>query len=130
MRYKFQRQWWSIYEATLMMFSQKGVKTKEVFGMKIDEYCEGGNTSSIDCAVAHFRNSRYPWKINHGFYETFFVLEGTCTIEFENETVTLAKHDFFVIEPERKHTSRAEFADVVINCTPPFDIKNVEFCED
>jgi Uncharacterized conserved protein, contains double-stranded beta-helix domain len=98
--------------------------------MKIDEYCEGKHSFPIDCAVAHFRNSRYPWKINHGFYETFFVLEGTCTIEFENETITLSKHDFFVIEPERKHASCAEFADVVIHCMPPFDIKNVAFCND
>ena len=112
-----------------MKFSQKDIVTKEAFGMKIDEYGEGKNPFPIDCAVVHFRNSRYPWKINHGFYEAFFVLEGTCTIEFENETVTLKKHDFFVIEPERKHTSYAEFADVVINCTPPFDIKNVEFCK-
>ena len=112
-----------------MKFAQKDILVKEAFGMKIDEYCEGRNPFPIDCAVAHFRNSQYPWKINHGFYETFFVLEGECCIEFEDKTVTLSKHDFFVIEPEKKHTSRAEFADVVIHCTPSFDIKNVEFCD-
>ena len=112
-----------------MKFPRKGIQVKEVFGMKIDEYCKRENSFPIDCAVVHFRNSHYPWKINHGFYETFFVLEGNCTIEFENETITLSKYDFFVIEPERRHTSRAEFADVVINCTPPFDITNVEFCQ-
>lgn len=112
-----------------MKFSQKNAKIKEVYGMKIAEYCAGENPFPIDCAVAHFRNNRYPWKINHGFYETFFVLEGECTIEFKDETVKLSKHDFFVIEPERKHTSKAAFADVMIACSPPFDIKNVEFLE-
>ena len=96
-----------------MKFIQQDAKTKEVFGMKIDEYCEGGNTLPIDCAVVHFRNSHYPWKINHGFHETFFVLDGECTIEFEDETVTLSKYDFFVIEPARKHASCVEFSDII-----------------
>ena len=112
-----------------MKFARKNINVKEAFGMKIDEYCEGKNPFPIDCAVVHFRDSRYPWKINHDFYETFFVLDGECTIEFEDEIITLEKHDFFVIEPERKHTRHATFADVMISCTPPFDIKNVEFCE-
>ena len=112
-----------------MKFALKDAEEKEAFGMKIDEYCEGKNPFPIDCAVVHFRNNQYPWKINHGFLETFFVLEGECTIEFEDEVVTLSKYDFFVIEPDRKHTSRAKNADVMISCTPPFDIKNVEFCE-
>ena len=113
-----------------MKFLQTDALVKEAFGMKIVEYCEGKNPFPIDCAVVHFRNNQYPWKINHGFYETFFVLEGECTIEFEDEIVLLSKHDFFVIEPERKHTSKAESADVMVACTPPFDIKNVEFCDE
>lgn len=112
-----------------MKFSKENTETKEAFGMKIVEYCGEKNPFPLDCAVVHFRNDQYPWKINHGFYETFFVLEGECTIEFENETVKLSKHDFFVMEPEQKHTSRAKFANVIVMCTPPFDIKNVEFCE-
>lgn len=110
-----------------MKFSKKDSLVKEAFGMKIVEYCEGEHRFPIDCAIVHFRNSQYPWKINHGFYETFFVLEGECTIDFENETVHLSKHDFFVIEPERRHSTKAISADVLINCNPPFDIKNVEF---
>ena len=112
-----------------MKFAKADAEVKECFGMKIDEYCNRKNLFPLDCAVVHFRNNQYPWKINYGFHETFFVLEGECIIEFDNETVTLLKHDFFVIEPERKHTSRAEFADVMVTCMPPFDIKNVEFCE-
>ncbi len=112
-----------------MKFARKDAETKEAFGMEIVEYCNETNPFPIDCALVHFRKHQYPWKINHGFYETFFVLEGECIIEFENETVTLLKHDFFVIEPERRHTSRAEFADVIVTCTPPFDIKNMEFCD-
>ncbi len=112
-----------------MKFAKADVEIQECFGMKIDEYCVGKNPFPLDCVVVHFRNNQYPWKINHGFYEAFFVLEGECTIEFENDTVTLMKHDFFVIEPELKHTSRAKFADVMITRTPAFDIKNVEFCE-
>ena len=114
---------------TNMKFAKENAEIKEAFGMEIVEYCEDKNPFPIDCAVVHFRNNQYPWKINHGFYETFFVLEGECIIEFENETFTLSKHDFFVIEPEKKHTSRAKSADVMISCTPPFNIKNIEFCE-
>lgn len=36
---------------------------------------------------------------------------------------------FTVIEPEKKHVTKEKFADLVVFCTPPFEIRNVEFCE-
>jgi mannose-6-phosphate isomerase-like protein (cupin superfamily) len=102
---------------------------KNVFGIDIAEYCTTNNHVPIDCAVAKFRNNAYPWKINHNFCEMFYVLNGECFIEFENETVHLKKQDVYIIEPDRLHTTRAEYADILIACTPPFDIKNVEFIE-
>lgn len=102
---------------------------KEVFGIKILEYCGSENSFPIDCAIVRFRNNEYPCKINHDFYETFFVLEGECSIIFEDATVCLSKYDFFIIPPEKKHISKAKFADVMVSCTPPFDAGNVEFCE-
>ena len=85
-----------------MKFSSQNCIKKECFGMKIFEYCCVDNRLPLDCAVVKFRNNKYPWKINHGFHEAFFILEGECFIEFENETVQLSKHDFFIIEPEKK----------------------------
>ena len=112
-----------------MKFSSQDCVRKECFGMEILEYCcNNENRTPLDCAVVKFRNNKYPCKINHGFYESFFILEGECFVEFENETVQLSKHDFFVIEPERKHTTYAKFANIVVCCTPPFDIKKVTFC--
>ena len=111
-----------------MKFSFKDVIEKNVFGMKIVEYSQS-TSIPIDCAIAYFRNSEYPCKVNHNFYETFFILNGECTIIFDDEEVTLSKNDFFIIEPEKRHSSKAEFADVMICCVPPFGIKNVEFCK-
>lgn len=111
-----------------MKFSSQDCIKKECFGMKIFEYCRVDNRFPLDCAIVKFRNNKYPWKINHGFHEAFFILEGECFVEFENETVQLSKHDFFIIEPEKKHTTFAIFADIVVCCTPPFDMKNVTFC--
>ena len=114
-----------------MKFSAQKVLKQEAFGLQIEEYCEGNeNPFPIDCAVVSFRDNEYPCKINHGFFETFFVLEGSCEILFEDGAiVSLHKHDFYIIEPEKKHITRAKFADLMISCTPPFEIKNVEFTE-
>ena len=113
-----------------MKFSSENAIEKEVFGIKITEYCNPDNPFPIDCAVVHFRNNEYPCKINHNFYESFFVLEGQCSITFEDKKVIkLSKYDFFIIEPGKKHISKAEFADVMVCCNPPFDIKNIEFCK-
>jgi len=109
-----------------MKFGYQSTEVKNAFGMDIIEYGVDARYP-IDCAIAKFRNSEYPWKINVGFYETFFVLDGGCFIEFDDEKITLEKHDFFIIEPNKKHRSYADFADVIINCTPPFDVANVKF---
>lgn len=125
-----QFKWLRFKELQNMKFSSQDCVRKECFGMGILEYCYNSeNYTPLDCAVVKFRNNRYPWKINHGFHEAFFILEGECFVEFENETVQLSKHDFFVIEPEKEHTTYAEFADIVVCCTPPFDIKKVTFLE-
>ena len=114
-----------------MKFSAQETLKLEAFGIQIEEYCkEKENPFPIDCAVIHFRDNEYPCKINHGFLETFFVLEGECEILFEDGSVVqLHKRDFYIIEPEKKHITRAKFADLVVCCTPPFEIRNVEFCE-
>lgn len=113
-----------------MKFSAQDVVKLEAFNIKITEYCMGkDNPFPIDCAIVHFRNNAYPCKINHGFFEAFFVLEGECEILFEDKTVQLYKHDFHIIEQEKKHITKAKFADLLVCCTPPFKTKNMEFCE-
>ena len=99
-----------------MKFSTQEVLKLETFGLQVEEYCEGKeNPFPIDCAVVHFWNNEYSCKINHGFFEAFFVLEGECEILFEDETaVPLQKHDFYVIEPEKKHVTKEKFADLVV----------------
>ena len=114
-----------------MKFGAQEVLELEAFGIKIKEYCMGKNNPfPIDCAIVHFRDNAYPCKINHGFFEAFFVLEGECEVVFEDETVHLCKHDFHIIAPEKKHITRAKFADLLVCCTPPFETKNMEFCEE
>ncbi len=109
-----------------MKFSREKVLTKKLNnGLFIDEYCPDNNPYPIDGAVAHFRNGSYPWKQNKEFYELFFILEGTLTIEFKNSKIILEKGDVFIVEPNKSHTIYADFADVFIACTPPFDVKNV-----
>jgi hypothetical protein len=100
---------------------------KNAFGIDIAEHCVASNSFPIDCAIARFRNGKYPWKINHNFHEMFYILDGECFVEFDDGIIHLKKCDVYIIEPERKHTTSAEYADVLIACTPPFDIKNVEF---
>ena len=112
-----------------MKFAAQEVLELEAFGIKIEEYCMGkDNPFPIDCAIVYFRNNVYPCKINYGFYEAFFVLEGECEIVFENETVQLSKHDFHVIAPGKKHITKAKYADILVCCTPPFDRKKLEYC--
>jgi uncharacterized protein YjlB len=110
-----------------MKFPLEKAVWKNIFGIDIAEHCVANNQFPIDCAVAKFRNGKYPWKINHNFHEMFYVLEGECFIEFEDETVHLKKQDVHIIEPGIAHATHAEYADILIACTPPFDIKNMEF---
>lgn len=65
-----------------MKFSQSDVYLKNVFGIKLTEYCTKIKNLPIDCAIAKFRNNEYPWKINHNFHEMFFILNGNCDIIF------------------------------------------------
>jgi hypothetical protein len=101
---------------------------KKSFGIKIMEHCIKNNPFPIDCAIVHLRDREYPCKINRGFYEMFYIIKGECFIIFEDEIIHLRKQDVHIIEPERKHITRAKYADILVSCTPPFDIKNVEFC--
>jgi mannose-6-phosphate isomerase-like protein (cupin superfamily) len=113
-----------------MKFPFENVTWKKANGVEIAEYCPlEKNPFPIDCAIAKFRNGVYPWKINHNFHEVFYILEGECFIEFEDESVHLKKQDVCVIEPERKHIIKAEYADILICCTPPFDEKDLEFVD-
>lgn len=108
-------------------FSPDNANVKKGFGAEIREYCDRSNPFPISCALVRYRNSSgFPWKINHAFYESFFVINGECFIELEDETIKLNEGDFFVLAPETAYRSRAEFADVVIECTPPYDDNKVE----
>lgn len=72
-----------------MKFSFENAVLKNAFGIDIAEYCGANNPFPIDCAVAKFCSGKYPQKINHNFHEMFYVLEGECFIEFDDETIHL-----------------------------------------
>jgi mannose-6-phosphate isomerase-like protein (cupin superfamily) len=112
-----------------MKFPFENAKLKTVFGIDIVEHCAENNPFPIDCAIAKFRNGKYPWKINHGFHEMFYVLDGECFIEFEDESIHLKKQDVCIIEMERAHATHAEYADILIACTPSFNANNMEFID-
>lgn len=115
-----------------MKFSYNDAIEKQAFGIKILEYynrLSSNDSYPLDCAMAYFRNNEYPCKINHRFYEMLIIMNGECAIEFIDETINLQKFDMYIIPPEKKHTIKAINADVLIICTPPFNPKNVEFCQ-
>jgi hypothetical protein len=112
-----------------MKFPFENAVWKNAFGIDIAEHCIANNPFPIDCAIAKFRSTRYPWKINYNFHEMFYVLDGEVRVEFKDEIVYLKKQDVHIIEPGRAHATCAEYADILIACTPPFDIKNVEFLD-
>jgi len=112
---------------TKMKFSSENTTTNTYFGIEITDYCGKNNPFHIDCAIAKFRNGKYPWKINHNYEEMFFVLDGDFTIDLENDTIILKKNDVYIMQSGVKHCVHSIDADVLIACTPPFNMKNIEF---
>ncbi len=111
-----------------MKFAKKDIQTKELQeGLTIDEYCKPDHPFPIDGAVAHFNNGECSWKTNKGFYELFYVIDGQLTIEHEDEKTMLEKGDMYIIEPDKKHRTFSDKADIFIVCNPPFDVNNVEW---
>jgi quercetin dioxygenase-like cupin family protein len=101
--------------------------------LKISEYMSGTDLP-MDCAIANFKNgASYPIKKNVDFFEMFYVLKGKLTIDFNvdqnvGDIVVLDVGDVAVIPPNIAHkVCTDDFADVLIVCNPPFDIKNIEF---
>ncbi|MDR2200598.1 MAG: AraC family ligand binding domain-containing protein [Puniceicoccales bacterium] len=99
-------------------------------GIEVGEYFSENNPFPLDCAVVKISDGQYPRKINHGFYEMFYVLEGSCEIDFGDDILKLSPKDVYVISPEKTHTIRAKFVRLLVVCTPPFALKNVEFIPD
>lgn len=112
-----------------MKFAKQNAYNKQVKdGFDILEYCHPDkHTFPLDGAVATINGAEYPSKINHGFFELFYVLEGTLTIEISGERVVLEAGDMYIIEPEKEHKTSAKYAKFFIVCTPPFKIENCEF---
>lgn len=81
----------------------------------------------LDGAYIKAEKCKYPPKINHGFYELFYIIKGTYFLNLNGEEIVLNKGDFYILEPEIKHSGRADYAEMVVVCNPPFDIKNCEF---
>ena len=113
-----------------MLFSKKKIQQKVVQeGLVIGEYCTLSELGSlpIDGAIALFTSGQLGPKINRGFTELFFVLEGKLEIEMDNRRVVLEKEDLFIMPKDRVHTLYGYNAKIFIVCSPPFDPNNMEF---
>ena len=110
-----------------MKFSKDNVLVKAQNGVELVEYCSQAKDLPIDCAIAKFRDGCYPRKMNKNFHEMFFVLEGTCEIIFDDHVEILEAGDAFIMPVDTAHTIKAKHADILISCTPQFDINNVVF---
>ena len=80
----------------------------------------------IDGAIVKIENGVFPLKINHGFYALFYIIKGSLELEVEGKVEVLNGGDFYILEPELRHRMRADYAEMIEVCHPPFDVKNVE----
>ncbi|MDR1026568.1 MAG: cupin domain-containing protein [Lactobacillus sp.] len=111
-----------------MKFELKNAELKKFGNFEILEY-PNRDKFPLDGAVVKVKNGVYPKKINHGFYELFYVMKGYYDVEIDGNVTRVNEGDMFIIEPEKAHRCTAEHAEMFVVCTPPFDIKNVEFLE-
>lgn len=97
-------------------------------GLDVYEYLKD-TTYPIDAAVAVFKNAKHPAKINKGFFELFYIIDGVLNIEINGKIEELNQGDVFMVEPNKLHKIFADFAKVFIVCNPPFNPNNIEMVD-
>lgn len=113
-----------------MLFLKDNGKINQVAeNLEVFEYCNiiESTEREMDGAIAYFKAGSFGPKINKGFTELFFMLEGELVIKLEGETFNLKKDDLFIMPKNKKHILYGYDAKIFISCTPPFDVKKMEF---
>jgi len=97
--------------------------------LEIVEYCSPKERLQVplDGAVGYFKKGSFGPKVNTGFTELFFVLDGCLTIEIDTSVLHLKKEDMFIVPEGKVHTLHGDSARLFISCTPPFSPEKVSF---
>lgn len=98
-------------------------------GFVIKEYFAPNSGWPLEGAVAEINNGKLPWKINHDFNELVYVESGILHQTTASGTQDFYPGDMLLLEPGIPHQLYAEQAKLIIFCTPQFDPKNIEFCD-
>lgn len=79
----------------------------------------------IDLGIAII-NGRYPdegYGVNLISKELIYVIEGSGTINFENEKIEFSEGDSILIEPNEKYYYDTEYCKISMSCTPAWSIE-------
>lgn len=91
----------------------------EIAGPLIPEQMADQDYFQIDSRTSVYisKHNRFTPAFTHRhiFYEIIYVLSGTCTQEFENETLTLSAGDFCLLAPGTSHATGVFNDSVVLN---------------
>ena len=79
----------------------------------------------IDLGIAII-SGRYPddgYGVNLISKELIYVIEGSGTINFENEKIEFSEGDSILIEPNEKYYYDTEYCKISMSCTPAWSIE-------
>ncbi len=79
----------------------------------------------IDLGIAII-SGRYPdegYGINLISKELIYVIEGSGTLNFENEKIKFSEGDSILIEPNEKYYYDTEYCKISMSCTPAWSIE-------
>ena len=79
----------------------------------------------IDLGIAII-SGRYPdegYGINLISKELIYVIEGSGTINFENEKIEFSEGDSILIEPNEKYYYDTEYCKISMSCTPAWSME-------
>lgn len=83
----------------------------------------------IDLGIATI-SGRYPDKgygVNLISKELIYVIEGSGTLNFENERIEFSEGDSILIEPNEKYYYDTEYCKISMSCTPAWSMEQHKF---
>lgn len=85
----------------------------------------------IDLGIATI-SGRYPDKgygVNLISKELIYVIEGSGTLNFENEKIEFSEGDSILIEPNEKYYYDTEYCKISMSCTPAWSMEQHKLVE-
>lgn len=79
----------------------------------------------IDLGIATI-SGRYPdegYSVNLISKELIYVIEGSGTLNFENEKIEFSEGDAILIEPNEKYYYDTEYCKISMSCTPAWSME-------